>query len=207
MARRASGAACATEAAAIFGQQHLCHAEAGPGPRIGGVKRERGLELGDRLHEVDRAAALAEGLPTLEVGIVCGSVEGAARGTRRLGDGHAEMRGDRGGDGRGHLVLEREEVARLLVVLRVPHLVPGARVHQPGADADAGSLTLHRALEHMPDTELLADLAHGKLRALERERRRMGRDAQPGNAGDGTEYLLGQPVTEIILCRCRRSGW
>jgi len=109
------------------------------------------------------------------------------------------VRGDRGGDGGGDLVLEREEVARLLVVLRVPHLVAGVRIHQPGADTDIGALALHRALEHVPDTELLADLAHGEPGALERERGGMCRDAQPGNAGDGAENFLGDTVTEVVL--------
>ena len=51
----------------------------------------------------------------------------------------------------------------------------------------------------MPHAELLADLAHGELRALERERGGVRRDAEAGNAGDGAEDLLGEAVAEVVL--------
>jgi hypothetical protein len=61
---------------------------------------------------------------------------------------------------RDDFVLQVEEIGYRLVEAIRPKMLSGLRVDQPHIDAHAVAAALHRAFEHIPYTQLAADLAH-----------------------------------------------
>jgi len=78
---------------------------------------------------------------------------------------------------------------------------PANSVDQLAGNAHALAAFAHRALEHIADAELAADLLHIDGLPLVGEARIAGDDKQPADAGERRDDLLDHPVGEIFLLR------
>ncbi len=98
-----------------------------------------------------------------------------------------------------HLVLQAEDVVELAVVALGPKVAAGGRVDQLRVDAHLLAGLAHAALQHVSDTERLADLADIDLAPLVAGRRGSRNDRQAGNLGQVGDQVLGHAVREILL--------
>ncbi len=78
-------------------------------------------------------------------------------------------------------------------------MVAVRRVDELGDDAELVSLAAHAPFQHGGDVQLLADLAHVQVLALEGEGRGAGDDADPRDVGERVDDLLGDAVGEVLV--------
>ena len=112
-----------------------------------------------------------------------------------LAQRHRQRRGDRLGD----LLLDGEDVVQLAVERAGPELEAGAAVHQPRRDPQPVLGLAHAPLEQRADAQPPRDLAAVDRRAAEAERGAARGDAQPGDAPERGDDLLGHAVAEVLL--------
>src|SRR5262249_37505174 len=132
-------------------------------------------------------------------------LEHAGRGLSEassLGLGHLD--GQRANDLLRDVVLHGEDVARVAVVALRPQVIARLRVHQLRGDPHAAARSLHAAFEHVPNTEVMADVTHVDRFALVGEHRVPGDDEQAGDLRQPGDDGFGHAVAEILL---RRRGW
>ncbi len=94
----------------------------------------------------------------------------------------------------GDLVLDSEHVGELAVVGLRPQVIAVGRVDELRGDADLIARLAHAALEHGGDVQLVRDVAHILVLALEGERRGARRHPQAGNLGEKIQQLFGEAV-------------
>jgi catechol 2,3-dioxygenase-like lactoylglutathione lyase family enzyme len=172
--------------------------EARLGSGEAGVDRERLLEEPPG-HGVVVGAHGVEVGQRAQVEVVCREAP-RARAARlldlRLADGGL----DGGGDARGDVVLQVEEVSEGTVEARGPELRAGVRLDELRADTDLGRRPAHASLEDVADAELLRRVLHVDLAAAARREARASRDHHDGlEAGQRREDVLGHAVGEVIL--------
>ena len=102
-------------------------------------------------------------------------------------------------DGRGNLVLNREDVREIPIETLGPQLIAVLGVDELCCDAHAVPGLANAALERGADSQSPADLGDVEILALKGERRGAGDDAQPGHSRQGVDDLLGDAVTEVLL--------
>ena len=73
------------------------------------------------------------------------------------------------------------------------------RGNQLGSDADLSARLPNAAFEDVGHTQRRADLRHVLRLALEGERGRPRRDAQAGDAGQGVQDFLREPIREVVV--------
>ncbi len=125
---------------------------------------------------------------------------------RRLAPGaeilrRIELRLDRGDDGLGDLVLDREHVGELAVVALRPDVAAGRHVIELRGDAHAVAAFAHAAFDHVADAELLRDLSDVHRLALVSERRVARDHEEPAQLGERRDDVLADAVGEILLLR------
>ena len=113
--------------------------------------------------------------------------------------GGVDAPGQGGDDGRGHLVLDGEDVLEVAVVSFRPEVVSGGAVDELGGDADPVARLAHAAFEHVAHAELPGDGAHVHGLALVGERGVAGDDEELADARQRGEDVLGDAVGEELL--------
>ena len=104
-------------------------------------------------------------------------------------------------DGRGHLVLDGEDVLELAVVALGPDMRLGLAVDQLHGDAHAVGGLAHASLDHVVDAEFLGDAARRHRLALVHEDGVARDDEEVAEARQLGDDVLGQPVGEELLLR------
>ena len=116
---------------------------------------------------------------------------------------HGRIRGkphlQRGRDGPGDLVLNREHVFHVAVKSLRPDVAAVVSGDQLAGDADAVAGLADTAFEDVRHTESLGDLANVGVLALEGEGGGTGDDAQIGDVRQHVDDLFGQAVAEVFL--------
>ena len=90
--------------------------------------------------------------------------------------------------------MDVEDVVQIAIEPIGPQLESAASVGQLHRDADALAGSPHGSVEHVADTERLADRFHGLVAIPEGEARRTRGDAQAGELRERVENLFRDPV-------------
>jgi hypothetical protein len=104
-----------------------------------------------------------------------------------------------GGDPRGDLVLQVEDVGQIAVVALGPEIGPVHRVEELAGDAHAPARLAHAALQHVANTQLRADLRQVDGLPLVGEGGIAGDDQKPPPFRQRRDDVLGDAVDEISL--------
>ena len=134
--------------------------------------------------------------------MVRSTASGSARGARRpstLTSSTLSIRGKSVRD--AEVVLEGRQRALVDVHLFGPQMRAGARVDELRVDADSASHPAYAPLEHIPDTQLAADLPGIDGLALECERGVPGDDEASGNSRQITCQVFSYAIGEVVLAR------
>src|SRR5262245_32502400 len=98
-------------------------------------------------------------------------------------------------------VLNREDVVETTVVALGPELAARQRVDELDVDADGVSGPTYAAVHHVTHAKALRNIAHFGVTSLKLKYRISGDDEQPGNLGEISDQIVGQPIDEVILLR------
>ena len=120
-----------------------------------------------------------------------------------VGQGLQFLRGKRHaqglGDLAGHFVLYFENVLHLAVEALRPERKIGARVHELGADAQAGAGAAQGAGEDIRRAELLADLRRSHRLVAEGQNRGTRKGVQSADLGELGDDVLGDAVAQVFV--------
>src|SRR5438105_587443 len=105
-----------------------------------------------------------------------------------------ELRFNRGNDGLGDLVLNREHIGKVAVVTLSPEVAAGRDVVKLSRNAYALALLAHAALDHIVDTEFLGDLLQVNGFALVGERGVARDHEEPAQLGQRRDDVFADAV-------------